>query len=133
MRRRISSTQRGVSLIGALLIIVLLLILGWVALQVSTKGWDQARQDMRTAFQGVAYAAKETSQDAALTAKVKTALALSRRVPWSKIDVDSKDGVVTLRGDVPSDDARTQAESIAKDVPGVQGVQNHLYIAAPSR
>src|SRR6516165_12814247 len=113
MRRRNSSTQRGVSLIGALLIIVLVLILAWAAGQVSTKGWDQARQDMRNAVQGVAYAAKETSQDAALTAKVKTALALSRRVPASKIDVDSKDGVVTLRGDVPSDDASTQAESIA--------------------
>lgn len=133
MRKRISSAQQGMSLIGALLIIVLVVVLGWTALQVSTKGWEQTRQEMRSAFQGVAYAAKETSQDEALTAKVKMALTLSRRVPSSRIDVDSKDGVVTLRGDVLSEDARKKAASIAQDVPGVQEVQNHLFVASPSR
>ena len=115
MQNRISSKRKGMSLIGALLIIVLVLALGWTALQVSTKGWEQTRQDMRSAFQGVAYAAKETSEDAALTAKVK------------------QGGVVTLRGDVPTEEARTRAESIAQDVPGVQEVQNHLFVASPHR
>ena len=121
------------SLFGGLVMIVLILALGWTAYRVSTRGWEQTKQHARSAFQGAAYAAKETSQDAALSAKVKTALALSRRVPWSRIDVDSQNGVVTLRGEVPSEDARTQAEAIVKDVPGVQEVQNHLFVAAPSR
>jgi len=133
MQKRISSAQQGISMLGVLLIIVLVLVLGWAALQVSTKGWEQTRQEMRSAFLGVAHAAKETSQDAALTAKVKTALTLSRRVPSSRIDVNSKDGVVTLGGEVPSEDARTRAVSIAQDVPGVRQVQNHLFIASPSR
>ena len=133
MQKNIGSSQRGISFVGTLALIVLILVLGWTAYQVSTRGWEQTKQDVRSAFQGAAYAAKETSQDAALTAKVKTALALSRRVPSSKIDVDSMSGVVTLRGDVPSEDARTQAESIVKEVPGVQEVQNHLFVASPSR
>ena len=133
MQKRISPAQRGLSMPGVLLIIVLVLVLGWAALQVSTKGFEQTRQEMRSAFLGVAYAAKETPQDAALTAKVKTALTLSKRVPSSRIDVNSKDGVVTLRGDVLSEDARTRAASIAQDVPGVQQVQNHLFVASPSR
>ena len=133
MQKNIGSSQRGISFVGALALIVLILLLGWTAYQVSTRGWEQTKQDVRSAFQGAAYAAKETSQDAALTAKVKTALALSRRVPSSKIDVDSMSGVVTLRGDVPSEDARTQAESIAKEVPGVQEVHNHLFVTSPSR
>ena len=133
MQKNIGSSQRGISFVGTLALIVLILVLGWTAYQVSTRGWEQTKQDVRSAFQGAAYAAKETSQDAALTAKVKTALALSRRVPSSKIDVDSMSGVVTLRGDVSSEDARTQAESIAKEVPGVQEVQNHLFVASPSR
>jgi len=133
MQKNIGSSQRGISFVGALALIVLILLLGWTAYQVSTRGWEQTKQDVRSAFQGAAYAAKETSQDAALTAKVKTALALSRRVPSSKIDVDSMSGVVTLRGDVPSEDARTQAESIVKEVPGVQEVHNHLFVASPSR
>ena len=133
MQKNIGSSQRGISFVGTLALIVLILVLGWTAYQVSTRGWEQTKQDVRSAFQGAAYAAKETSQDAALTAKVKTALALSRRVPSSKIDVDTMSGVVTLRGDVSSEDARTQAESIAKEVPGVQEVQNHLFVASPSR
>ena len=133
MQKNIGSSQRGISFVGTLALIVLILLLGWTAYQVSTRGWEQTKQDVRSAFQGAAYAAKETSQDAALTAKVKTALALSRRVPSSKIDVDSMSGVVTLRGDVPSEDARTQAESIVKEVPGVQEVHNHLFVASPSR
>jgi len=133
MQKNIGSSQRGISFVGTLALIVLILVLGWTAYQVSTRGWEQTKQDVRSAFQGAAYAAKETSQDAALTAKVKTALALSRRVPSSKIDVDSMSGVVTLRGDVPSEDARTQAESIVKEVPGVQEVHNHLFVTSPSR
>jgi osmotically-inducible protein OsmY len=133
MQKHIRSAQRGISLLGAFALIVLILVVSWTAFLVSTRGWEQTRQDVRSAFQGAAYAAKETSEDAALTAKVKTAFTLSRRVPSSRIDVDSQGGVVTLRGDVPSEDARKQAESIARDVPGVQEVQNHLFVASPSR
>jgi len=58
---------------------------------------------------------------------VKTALALSKRIPADTISVESEGDVVTLRGEVPSDQVRDLAESIARDVPGVQMVHNHIF------
>jgi sporulation protein YlmC with PRC-barrel domain len=125
--------RRGISVAGAILLVCLVLALGWLTYLVSTRGWDQARQDIKASMQSAAYAAKETSQDAALTAKVKTALSLSKRVPSDKINVDSKNGVVTLRGEVPSTDVASTAESVVRDVPGVSDVANHLYVAGQSQ
>jgi sporulation protein YlmC with PRC-barrel domain len=119
--------RQGMSLLGVILLIVLVLALGWMTYLVSTRGWDQARQDIKSSFQSAAYAAKETSRDAALTSKVKTAFALSKRIPSDKINVDSEGQVVTLRGEVPSGEIRDLAESIARDVPGVSEVHNHLF------
>ena len=119
--------RRGISAFAAVVLVVLLVALGWFAYLISTRGWDQAREDVRSTFQSAAYAAKETSQDAALTTKVKTALSLSKRIPSDKINVDSDGGIVTLRGEVPSPSIRQLAESITGDVPGVSQVQNHLF------
>ena len=125
--------RRGMSVVGAVLLVCLFLALAWGAFLVTTRGWDQARQDIKSSFQGAAYAAKETSRDAALTTKVKAALALSKRIPANKIDVDSEGDVVTLRGDVPSDEIRDLAQSIAQDVPGVSEVHNHLFAVTRSQ
>jgi sporulation protein YlmC with PRC-barrel domain len=119
--------RQGMPLLAAIALVCLILGLAWMTFLVSTRGWDQAKQDMKTSIQGAAYAAKETSHDAAITAKVKSALSLSKRVPSDKIDVDSDGDVVTLRGEVPSDQVRDLAEQIARDVPGVQEVHNHLF------
>jgi hyperosmotically inducible protein len=116
------------SLGAALVIIVLVLAIGWFAFVFSTRGWDQTRDDMRSTFQSAVYAAKETSLDAALTAKVKAALALNKGIPSSEISVESRGDVVTLRGDVPSDDVKKRAESVARNVPGVGNVQNELFV-----
>jgi sporulation protein YlmC with PRC-barrel domain len=119
--------RRGMPVLGGILVICLLFGMVWVAYLVSTRGWDQTREDIRSTVQSAAYAAKETSQDAALTAKVKAALALSKRIPAGAINVDSDGDVVTLRGEVPSDQIRQVAEAIARDVPGVREVHNHIY------
>jgi sporulation protein YlmC with PRC-barrel domain len=119
--------RRGVSVAGTILLICLVLALGWLTYLVSTRGWDQAKQDVKSTLQGAAYAAKETSQDAALTTKVKTALSLSKRIPSDKINVDSQNGVVTLRGEVPSAEVAKAAEDTVRDVPGVTDVHNHLF------
>ncbi len=71
---------------------------------------------------------RETSMDAALKAKVRSALGLSRRVSGMKINVDAHSGVVTLVGRVPTQEARSIIEAIAADTPGVAGVQNELII-----
>jgi sporulation protein YlmC with PRC-barrel domain len=119
---------QGLSVLGTILVVCILFALVWVAYLVGTRGWDQARQDIANSIQGAAYAAKETSYDAALTAKVKTALALSKRIPSNEISVDSQGDAVTLRGEVSSEEVRHLAETITLDVPGVREVNNHLYV-----
>ena len=125
--------RRGMPVLASLLGLCLLFGLIWVGYLISTRGWEQARQDISTTVQGAAYAAKETSQDAALTAKVKTALSLSKRIPSGIINVDSDNDVVTLRGEVPNEEVRKLAGQIVGDVPGVREVQNHLYAVTQSQ
>jgi sporulation protein YlmC with PRC-barrel domain len=122
-------SRRGVSLLGGIVLVCLILSLAWFGFLIMTRGWDQARSDINSTFQSAVYAAKETSRDAALTAKVKTALSLSKRIPSDKINVDSQGDVVTLRGEVPSEQVRDLAESIVRDVPGVSDVHNHIFAA----
>ena len=67
--------------------------------------------------------AKEDVSDAWITTKVKTELMAKKDVPGIGVDVDTKDGVVTLT----STDPLTQAEkdkaiAIAKSVKGVKDV-----------
>jgi sporulation protein YlmC with PRC-barrel domain len=125
--------RRGISLFAIILLICAVLAFGWMAYLVSSRGWDQAREDITNSLHSAAYAAKETSKDAALTSKVRTAFALSKRIPSDKIDVDSQGDVVTLRGEVPSDEIRDLAERVARDVPGVAEVHNHLFAVSQSR
>jgi osmotically-inducible protein OsmY len=120
--------------IGAVLaLVILILALGWMGFLVSTRGWEQAKQDVKSTTETAVYAAKEKTHDAALTTKVKTALGLSKRTTSNKIDVDSQGDVVTLNGQVPSADVSQAAESIARDVPGVGDVQNHLVTGSQTQ
>jgi osmotically-inducible protein OsmY len=48
------------------------------------------------------------------------------------IDVDTVQNVVTLRGTVATEDARKQAERIARQTEGVKEVKNDLTVKAPS-
>lgn len=73
---------------------------------------------------------RDNSLDAALEAKVHSALALSRRVSGMKFDVEGRAGVVTLAGRVPTREARSIIEAIAADTPGVTEVQNRLIVDA---
>jgi len=117
----------GISVLGGIVIALLVAGLLWMAFLVSTRGWDGAKQQLTNTFSGAAYAMKETSQDAALTGKVKAALSLNKQVPASQIHVESQGDVVTLRGEVPNDEVRSLAEKIASETPGVGEVHNYLY------
>jgi osmotically-inducible protein OsmY len=64
--------------------------------------------------------------DAALTAEVKMALAVKRGVAATEINVDTDQGVVTLRGQVDSQAERQLAVMVAKDVHGVKDVVNDI-------
>ncbi|HWV90570.1 MAG TPA: BON domain-containing protein [Burkholderiales bacterium] len=70
---------------------------------------------------------------AALTTKVKTALASDAGLStMTNIDVDSKDGVVTLKGKVDSADMKKKAGDVAKKVSGVKSVKNELKVEKKS-
>ena len=60
--------------------------------------------------------------DAALTAKVKTALIADPDVKALRIDVDTKDGVVSLNGTADQRANADKAVAIAKRIDGVKSV-----------
>jgi len=70
--------------------------------------------------------------DATTTANVKTRLIANQHLSGLDIDVDTKDSVVTLTGDVGSDQERQLAGLIAKNTPEVRDVKNQLQIADAS-
>lgn len=73
-------------------------------------------------------AAIEAVGDAGITAKVKTKFLADTKISGLKIDVDTKDNVVTLSGTVPSSAERARAVSVAKDTDGVKSVVNKLKV-----
>jgi hyperosmotically inducible periplasmic protein len=79
----------------------------------------------------------DSLQGAKLHGSVKAALELNRNLAPLPIDVDSQDGVVVLKGEVPTEALRLQAEKVAAGVPDVGQVRNELRVnpalsAAPS-
>jgi hyperosmotically inducible protein len=72
----------------------------------------------------------DTITDAALTASVKTSLAIEKGVKASDIDVDTSYGVVTLYGNVRSGAEARLAERTTRKVAGVREVVNHLRVSS---
>ena len=72
--------------------------------------------------------AGEAMGDAAITGKVKTALIADPDVKALKIDVDTKDNVVTLNGSVDTKAKADKAVTIAKGIEGVKSVENRLTV-----
>ena len=78
-------------------------------------------------------AEKEPVTDSWVTAKTKIALFADARVKGRQINVETKNGVVMLRGKVDSDEAKTAAEETAKSIDGVKSVKNELQVVAPAK
>jgi hyperosmotically inducible periplasmic protein len=70
------------------------------------------------------------TDDAAITSKVNAALAGDKDLSATRIDVDTKDGVVTLSGPAPSPGAKERATELARNVKGVTSVNNKLTVKA---
>jgi hyperosmotically inducible protein len=66
--------------------------------------------------------------DAAVTASVKTKFLVDTAVSGLKIDVDTKDGVVTLNGMVSTKAEADRAMSIARESDGVKRVVSNLRV-----
>ncbi|HKA19896.1 MAG TPA: BON domain-containing protein [Blastocatellia bacterium] len=70
--------------------------------------------------------------DSAITAKVKSKLATDSQTSAIRISVETKGGVVTLTGNVPSDTEKSKAETLAKNTDGVKRVQNEIKVTPES-
>ena len=66
--------------------------------------------------------------DGALTAKIKSKIALDDHVNARDINVDTSASVVTLRGNVASKDQRDRALRLARETAGVTRVVDRLVI-----
>jgi hyperosmotically inducible protein len=71
---------------------------------------------------------KESTQDAATTSRVRTALLLSKHVSPFDIKVETIQGEVTLEGQVPSEQVKSVAGAIAQDTSSVKQVHNNLSV-----
>jgi osmotically-inducible protein OsmY len=69
--------------------------------------------------------------DAALTAKVKAALARDKEVPAHNVNVTTYRGVVQLSGFVEDEQAARKAGEVARGVEGVQQVYNDVHAISP--
>lgn len=112
-KERSSSSRKG------LFLLVLAAIVGGLAYFAY-----QRQFNVRGAYE----LARESTGEAATTAKVKTAFALSSRVSAFDIDVDTQGGVVRLEGQLPSEETRKIAVAIAEGTAGVVRVEDQLTV-----
>ena len=92
---------------------------------------DKARQTGAAIGEKVATGAAQAEQavgEAALTAKIKSKMALDDTVRARNIDVDTADGVVRLSGVVASNAERQRALDLARQTAGVKSVTDALRV-----
>ncbi len=70
-------------------------------------------------------------RDQGITTKVAGKLQFNRKLWRTGIQVETKEGVVTLRGNVPTQDLINEAVKITREIYGVRAVRNELKIGQP--
>ena len=94
---------------------------------------DSAKSGAEKTGDAVKSGAEKTGEfvtDAAITTAVKTKLLADGKTPGLKIDVDTKDGVVTLSGTVKTRAEADKAVADTRNTKGVKRVVNNLKVAA---
>jgi hyperosmotically inducible protein len=72
---------------------------------------------------------KQPTDDNYINDSVRAKLATDAVVKGGAIEVDVKNGVVTLKGKVQEPKQKSKAESLAKKVKGVKSVVNNLQVS----
>ena len=91
---------------------------------------SKATSEAKAATQHAGQEVKQALSNGGLTTNVKAKLAKDVKLSTiTRIDVDSADGVVTLKGHVPTDGDKRAAEFVAASVDGVTKVVNNLTVA----
>lgn len=97
---------------------------------IQDKAREAAREGQEKTREGADRAkdAMPAMDDATITGKVKTKFLGDTNVPGLKIDVDTKAGVVTLTGTVPTAAERQRAVELAKETDGVKSVVDRIKV-----
>lgn len=74
----------------------------------------------------------QTIDDATITASVQGKLTADKASNFSRIDVDTNRSVVTLNGVVRTEEEKSRAEDLARQVTGVSKVNNNLQLQSTS-
>jgi len=90
---------------------------------------DQKARDLGSSTKNAANKAGDKVDDAVITTSVKTELAKDSELSALRINVDTNDGNVALRGTAPSMSAKQHATALAASVKGVASVDNQLAVA----
>jgi osmotically-inducible protein OsmY len=105
------------------------------ALALSLTACDRAPDQRSSADKGpIASAEKaidrtqQVASDATITAKVKSKFVADDQLKAHEINVDTKNGIVTLRGSVADPNAKDRAAVVAREVDGVTSVNNELIV-----
>lgn len=89
---------------------------------------DQKARELGAGVKDGARQMGDKVDDAVITASVKTEIAKDSELSALKINVDTSNGNVALRGTAPSLAAKEQATTLAGSVKGVASVDNQLSI-----
>jgi len=98
----------------------------------TTERMEQKADQAGSKVKSMAKDAKVTVTDSWVTSKTKIALFADERVKGRQISVETKDGMVMLRGKVDSEEAKMAAGDVAKRVEQVKGVRNELQVVPPA-
>ena len=89
---------------------------------------ERATDKMATSTENAASKTATAIDDGAITTKVKTAMVADPTLKALQINVDTKNGVVTLMGTVDSKAMKDRATEVTQGVSGVKSVDNNLTI-----
>lgn len=81
-----------------------------------------------TSVSGISTETRAALGDGAITASIKMDFLKDPDLSVLKIDVDTRDGVVTLNGLAGNEAARGRAEKLASAIKGVREVRNNLTV-----
>ena len=89
---------------------------------------DRATDKMAAATENAANKTATAIDDTAITTKVKSAMIADPTLKALQINVDTKNGVVTLAGAVDSQAMKDKATEVTQTVSGVKSVDNNLTV-----
>ena len=127
----IREIRTGRALAGAVVVTALALAPGSAAAQATaTQQAQSAGQEVKQETKQAAHKTGNAITDSWITMKVHSQFVPENVLENSDIDVETKAGVVTLMGTVPTAAGKSRAAAIAKATDGVKSVNDRLRVAS---